>query len=117
MTALELTVSVALLGTFVGLAVAYQRQAIRRGRELALRSDLQTLRAAEAFFEATRGARPATLQELAAQPIGQLAGRGGIGRWSLRDRGQRLSDVFGTPYRYDSRTGGVSSATPGYESW
>ena len=117
MTALELAVSVALLGTFVGLATAYQRQAIRRGKELALRADLQTLRAAVSFFEATRGARPATLEELAARPIGRLKPGGRTMSWSLRDRGQRLSDVFGTPYRYDAQTGAVFSATPGYESW
>ena len=116
MTALELAVSVMVIGTFVGLAAAYQRQAIRRGRELALRANLQTLRAAVDFFEATRSARPADLKAIAAQPIGQLTG-GRLGAWSLLDKGQQLSDAFGTPYGYDPRTGRVWSQTPGYEGW
>ena len=53
---------------------------------------------------------------MAAQPIGQLEG-GRIGAWSLLDKGQRLSDAFGTPYGYDPRTGRVWRQTPGYEGW
>jgi hypothetical protein len=117
MTAVEMALALAVIGSVATGLFASHRLAIRRAKELALQADLQTLRAAVSFFEARRGTRPATLEETAALPIGRMAERGRPGIWSLRDKGQALNDVFGTPYRYDRATGRVWSGTTGYEHW
>jgi hypothetical protein len=117
MTAVELAIAVGLIGAVATGLLASHRTAVKRTRELVLQADLQALRAAVSFFEARRGARPSTLEEAAALPIGRMAGNERPGVWSLRDRGQALDDAFGTPYQYDRATGRVWSATAGYDNW
>ena len=117
LAALELAVAVAVIGGFVCAAAAYQRLLVRRAHEVALRADLQALRAGVAFFEARRGGVPRSLEELAAQPIGRLRRGEEWHNWSLQDRGQRLTDAFGRPYAYDPATGRVWSTAAGYEKW
>ena len=117
MTALELAISLAVIGGLACAATTWHRVLVRRAKELALRADLQALRAGVAFVEARRGGLPATLDEMAVQPIGRLRRAEGWQDWSLHDRGQRLTDVFGRPYAYDPDTGRVWSTAPGYEQW
>ena len=117
MTALELAVAAAIIGALVYAAAAYEHLLIRRANEVALRADLQALRAGVAFFEARRGGPPASLEELAVQPIGRLRRMDRWESWSLKDRGQALTDVFGQPYAYDPATGRVWSTAAGYEEW
>lgn len=116
-TALELAVAVAVISGFGAAALGCHRLVIRRAKELALRADLQALRAGAAFFEARRGTAAKTLEEIAAQPIGRVRRAEDWETWSLRDRGQRLTDMFGRPYAYDPGTGRVWSTAPGYEEW
>ena len=116
MSAFEAVVAVALIGGCVGVAAAYQTQIIHRTRALALRADLQSLRAGIEFFQATHGRYPATLEEALVEPIGHAAG-GRAGAWSLQDRGQQRVYAFGNPYYYDAVRGAVHSGTHGYEAW
>ena len=116
MTALEAVIAVALLGGFVGAVTMYHAQLIRRAKGLALRADLQSLRASIEFFRATHGRYPGTLEEMLVEPIGGVAGRP-AGGWSLQDRGQQRVDAFGNPYYYDTTQGTVNSGTRGYETW
>ena len=116
-TAFEAVIVLALIGAFVGVAASYQRRVVVRVKELALKADLQCLRAGIVFFEATRGRRPAALAEVLAQPIGDAA-RGPQQRWGALGRlGQGMADPFGHSYRYDLTRGTVSSTTVGYEAW
>ena len=116
MTALEAAIVVAIVGGCVGAAATYQVQVIRRTKELALRADLQGLRAAVEMFQAKRRHYPASLEELVAQPLGAARQPGGHG-WSLKEQGQGLVDVFGRAYAYEPSAGVVRSRTPGYETW
>ena len=108
---------VILISGFVGAAATYQARLMRRARELALRADLQCLRAGVVFFQATRGRAPATLEEVLVEPIGRVKRGERSVAWSLQDQGQRQADPFGHPYRYEPGTGVVASTTAGYESW
>jgi hypothetical protein len=106
-TALEATIVVILLGAALGVASVYQRQVIRRAKEVALAAELKNLRASLVFFEAVRKRRPDSLEELVAD---------------AKRRGQSASagqgaDVFGNIYVYDAKTGTIRSGTQGYESW
>jgi type II secretory pathway pseudopilin PulG len=116
MTAVEAAIVVALLGGCVGAAAAYQAQVIRRAKALALRADLQGLRAAVELFRARHRRYPASLEELVAQPLGMVRRPAGAG-WSLREQGQDLADPFGRAYAYEPSHGTVRSQTPGYETW
>ena len=62
-TALEATVVVALVLGFVGLAIT-QQKTLHRTKELALRAQLNNLRASLAFFEARHKRRPRSFEEL-----------------------------------------------------
>ena len=115
MTALEAIVAVALISGCLGAAAVYQTQVIQHARALALRADLQSLRAAIAFFQATHGRYPATLEEVLIEPLGGVR-HGQAAAWSLQDRGQQRVDAFGNPYYYDARQGVVHSMTRGYET-
>ena len=117
LAALELAVSLAVIGGLLAAAAAYQGLLVRRAKAIALRADLQALRAGVEFFEARRGAVPPSLEALAAEPIGRYRRGNGWESWSLKDRGQRLTDAFGRPYAYDPATGRVWSTAPGYEAW
>lgn len=114
-TAVEAAIAVVLIGTFVGVAVGYQRHMLRQTKELALRADLQSVRASISFFEARRSRWPATLDELLAAPLGRV--RGSQGFAPHRNEQSQFVDVFGSPYAYEPTTGVVSSTTPGYEAW
>ena len=114
-TAIEAAIVVALIGGFLGAATVYQRQLIRRARELALRAELQSLRASVSFFEATRHRLPATLDEIVGEPIGRA--RFGPAFAPRRDAQGRVVDVFGSPYRYDRGQGSVATQTAGYDTW
>ena len=117
MSALEACLAVALLGAFLGVSLAYHRQALMRARELVLEADLRNLRASVTFLEAMRHRLPATLEELRTQPIGRVRIEPGSATWGpFRDLGHALVDPFGNPYRYDATTGRVSSATREYET-
>ena len=115
--ALELTVAAAVIGGLICAAAAYERLLVRRANEVALRADLQALRAGVAFFEARRGGVPRSLEELAVQPVGRVRRGGRWESWSLKDLGQRLTDAFGRSYGYDPATGRVWSTAAGYETW
>jgi type II secretory pathway pseudopilin PulG len=115
MTALEVVITVALIGAFLGIAVVQQRQMIRRARELALKADLQCLRAGIEFFRARRGRLPLRLDEVIVEPIGRAKFSA---EWRpLRQPDGTPLDAFGRPYRYDPATGTVSSMAPDYERW
>ena len=116
-TAVEAAIVVVLIGAFLGVASVYHAHLLTQAKELALKADLQSLRAGIAFFQARQGRHPHTLEELVVQPIGHVKGHGGQGAWSLQDRGQHLVDSFGNLYYYDPTTGTVSSVTRGYEAW
>ena len=116
MTALEAVIAVALIGGFVCAVTTYHAQLIRRAKDLALRADLQSLRASIEFFHATHGRYPRTLEEMLVEPIGGVVGRP-AGGWSLQDRGQQRVDAFGNPYYYDAVQGAVNSGTRGHETW
>ena len=118
MTAIEAAVTVVLLVGFLGAALGYHQLMLRRAKALALQADLQSFRASLAFFEARKGRRPSTLDEIVLEPIGRLRLDPGSGRWArARDHQQRWVDAFGFPYTYDAGTGVIKSTTPGYESW
>lgn len=116
MTALEAVVAVAVIGGALGAAAAYQIQMVGRAKALALRADLQCLRAAVEFFHATRGRYPVTLEEMLTEPLGGVRGERVRVR-SLRELGQQRVDAFGNPYYYSAVEGVVRSTTPDHETW
>jgi hypothetical protein len=118
MTAFEVTVTVALLMAFLGIAAVQQRQVIRRARELALEAELKNLRASLVFFEAARRRRPASLEELQASATERVrAGGGHPGARASDSLSGQDTDAFGNLYAYDALTGTIRSRTRGYESW
>ena len=115
MTAVEAAIVVALIGAFLGAATVYHVRLLHRAKELALRADLQSLRASVDFFQARRGRLPETLEAVFAEPIGSLKLSG---NWlPPRDERGALVDPFRRPYRYEPKGGMVTSTTPGYETW
>ena len=112
---MEAAIAVALIGAFLGAATVYHAQFLNRAKELALRADLQSLRAGVDFFQARRGRLPETLGEVLAEPIGSVKLSG---KWLLpTDDHGALVDPFRHPYRYEPRSGIVVSTTRGYETW
>ena len=112
---MEAAIAVALIGAFLGASTVYHVRFLRRAKELALRADLQSLRAGVDFFQAKRGRLPETLGEVLAEPIGSVKLSG---KWlpPTDDHGA-LVDPFRQPYRYERGTGVVASTTQGYETW
>ena len=85
---------------------------------MALRADLQTLRAMSEFFRATHGRYPVTLKERLVEPIGSVAGQSlviaGPGP-TTRANNEWTRSVIRTTI--DAVQGVVRIGTHGYETW
>lgn len=79
--------------------------------------ELETFRNAIQAYRLANGENPPSLVDLAKAKIGDE----GEARPYLDPppalEGGRAIDPYGNPYAYDSKSGWISSSTPGYERW
>jgi len=114
--AIESAVCLAILSGGLGAVAIANELTIKRARELALRADLQALRATVAFYHARHGSYPAGLTEALAQPI-KGSRNTSAGDWWSQSPLAELKDSFGNTYHYEASTGIVHSRTSGYQEW
>jgi len=110
------------VGIMIGILFPYYHTYVKSSREAALQAGLANIRMSIEVYRTLQGHNPANLRSLVHEryllPVREdtffsaeyLRGQG-------EDREGNLLDPFGSPYRYDSNRGAVTSGTSGYEKW
>jgi hypothetical protein len=122
LTLFELVLTCCLILVFWGVFALYANQVLKAGREEALRNELLNLRMSLEYYRLVFGSLPSDLRQLLNKDLTLEKNYSNIGMrkflksFRLDSKGELL-DPFLHKYAYDSATGQINSATPGYQNW
>ena len=115
----KLVLLIIFIGAFIFVGMTFMKSN-RVNKERALYYQLQMMRQGVNTFQLVEKRLPKNLIELAAATYkvsGNKRAMRFIGSNLLIDKKGQILDPFGNPYKYDSKSGWTSSATPQYAKW
>lgn len=120
-TLFETLLITSLVGILLIVAISNFLTSVRLVREVALRSELGSIRTAIMIHITVNRRYPASLNDMVKEGYVLPTGGGLIKYEFLEgmavDKDGNLLDTFGNPFSYERKTGWVKSSSKGYESW